>query len=70
MSVRAKPVEDPKQAVPYAVTQPDRIPAQRYYDREFYELEKERLWPRVWPMACRRVQPCKSSVNPSSNLEP
>ncbi len=50
MSVRAKLAE---KAVPFAVTQPDRIPAKRYYDREFYELEKERLWPRVWQMACR-----------------
>ncbi len=39
--------------VPYAVTTPDRIPARRYYDREFYELECEQLWPRVWQMACR-----------------
>lgn len=38
---------------PYAITQPNRVPAARYYDREFYELECERLWPRVWQMACR-----------------
>lgn len=42
-----------KGAVPFAVTQPDRIPAKRYYDPEFYELEKERLWPHAWQMACR-----------------
>jgi phenylpropionate dioxygenase-like ring-hydroxylating dioxygenase large terminal subunit len=35
------------------VTNPRRIPAKRYYDRAFYELECERLWPRVWQMACR-----------------
>ena len=40
-------------AVPFAVTQPDRIPKQRYYDKEFYALECERFWPRVWQMACR-----------------
>ena len=32
---------------------PDRIPKQRYYDADFFELERERLWPRVWQMACR-----------------
>lgn len=39
--------------VPFAVTRPDRIPAKRYYDPEFYELEKKYLWPKVWQMACR-----------------
>jgi phenylpropionate dioxygenase-like ring-hydroxylating dioxygenase large terminal subunit len=41
------------QAVPFAVTQPDRIPKQRYYDKGFYALECEKFWPRVWQMACR-----------------
>lgn len=40
-------------AVPFAVRVPDRIPKQRYYDAEFFALEAERLWPRVWQMACR-----------------
>jgi Rieske 2Fe-2S family protein len=39
--------------VPWAVEQPDRIPKQRYYDPEFYQLEAQLLWPRVWQMACR-----------------
>ena len=39
--------------VPWAVERPDRIPKQRYYDPEFYALEAELLWPRVWQMACR-----------------
>jgi Rieske 2Fe-2S family protein len=39
--------------VPYAIERPDRIPARRYYDPEFYALECERFWPRVWQMACR-----------------
>lgn len=39
--------------VPFAVTDPDRIPARRYYDQEFYDLEVQHLWPRVWQMACR-----------------
>ncbi|MGE0385164.1 MAG: SRPBCC family protein [Gammaproteobacteria bacterium] len=39
--------------VPFAVTQDDRVPAKRYYDKAFYDLECEELWPRVWQMACR-----------------
>jgi phenylpropionate dioxygenase-like ring-hydroxylating dioxygenase large terminal subunit len=39
--------------VPWAVERPDRIPKQRYYDPEFFALEAELLWPRVWQMACR-----------------
>jgi len=39
--------------VPFRVTDPERIPAQRYYDEEFFKLERERLWPHVWQMACR-----------------
>jgi phenylpropionate dioxygenase-like ring-hydroxylating dioxygenase large terminal subunit len=38
---------------PYAIERTDRVPAPRYHDREFYDLECERLWPRVWQMACR-----------------
>jgi phenylpropionate dioxygenase-like ring-hydroxylating dioxygenase large terminal subunit len=40
-------------AVPFPVTDPERIPVQRYYDEEFFELERQHLWPRVWQMACR-----------------
>src|SRR6476469_9397881 len=32
---------------------PDRVAKERYYDRDFYDLEAEQLWPRVWQMACR-----------------
>jgi phenylpropionate dioxygenase-like ring-hydroxylating dioxygenase large terminal subunit len=39
--------------VPFAVEVPDRIPKERYYDPDFYRLECELLWPRVWQMACR-----------------
>src|ERR1700722_7313927 len=38
---------------PLAVESPDRIPKQRYYDPDFYALEAELFWPRVWQMACR-----------------
>jgi glycine betaine catabolism A len=39
--------------VPWAVQTADRIPKQRYYDPDFYALENEMFWPRVWQMACR-----------------
>ncbi|GGM97926.1 aromatic ring-hydroxylating oxygenase subunit alpha [Streptomyces fuscichromogenes] len=38
---------------PFAITDRAFIPRERYYDKEFFELENERLWPRVWQMACR-----------------
>src|SRR5581483_727846 len=40
-------------AVPHRVERADRIPVRRYYDPEFYALERDRFWPRVWQMACR-----------------
>ena len=39
--------------IPHEVVISDRIPKERYYDPEFFALEAERLWPRVWQMACR-----------------
>ena len=32
------------------------IPVSRYTSRSFFELEKERLWSRVWQMACREEE--------------
>lgn len=29
------------------------VPVDRYISREYHELEKEKLWSRVWQMACR-----------------
>ena len=46
-------VETPLRPVPFKVTNPERIPVQRYYDGDFYKLEAEYLWPHVWQMACR-----------------
>ena len=37
--------------VPYAIEVPDRAPKERFFDPDFYQLEAERLWPRVWQMA-------------------
>jgi phenylpropionate dioxygenase-like ring-hydroxylating dioxygenase large terminal subunit len=39
--------------VPFAMEVPDRAPKERYYDADFYAMECELLWPRVWQMACR-----------------
>ena len=39
--------------VPYAIELADRARKERYFDPDFYELEVELLWPRVWQMACR-----------------
>ena len=41
------------QSVPFRVEDKRLIPVERYYDEEFFRLEKEKLWPRVWQMACR-----------------
>lgn len=30
-----------------------RVPGERYYDRDFFELERERLWYKTWQLACR-----------------
>jgi carnitine monooxygenase subunit len=51
---------DPAQALnvtnPLAVRDPALVPAARYYDQGFYDLECEKLWPHVWQMACRLEQ--------------
>jgi nitrite reductase/ring-hydroxylating ferredoxin subunit len=39
--------------VPFRLEHEDLIPAARYYDGEFFEAEKEKLWTRVWQPACR-----------------
>ncbi len=46
----------PSVDIPFRVTDPERIPAKRYYDAEFAALENEKLWPHVWQMACRLEQ--------------
>jgi len=38
---------------PHPVVRPESLPAARYLDPAFFALEAERLWPRVWQMACR-----------------
>jgi len=48
-------VEEKRSAlpVPYAMELPDRVRKERYFDPDFYAMEAELLWPRVWQMACR-----------------
>ena len=37
-----------RRAVPFAMTTPDGVPAERYYDPAFADLERRYLWPRAW----------------------
>jgi len=46
-------INNPLDRVPHRITDPERIPAERYHDPAFFELEKQKLWPHVWQMACR-----------------
>ena len=42
-----------KRTNPFPMQDPLFVPRERYYDREFFELEKEHLWRHTWQMACR-----------------
>jgi nitrite reductase/ring-hydroxylating ferredoxin subunit len=44
---------DALQSVPHRMEDTRLVPTERYYDEAFFKLEGERLWPRVWQMACR-----------------
>lgn len=46
-------VADAHRLNPLKVTNPELIPAGRYFDPSFFELEKQKLWMRTWQMACR-----------------
>ena len=39
--------------VPFAMTDANHVPKERYCSREFFELEKKYLWPYAWLMAAR-----------------
>ena len=41
---------------PLAVRDHGLIAKERYTSRAFFDLELERLWPRVWQVACRDEQ--------------
>ncbi len=32
------------------------VPGGRYTSQEFFDLEMDRLWPRVWQVACREEE--------------
>lgn len=49
----APSAEQPEAPFPFAVTDPKRVPAERYYATSFAELEKDRLWTKAWQFACR-----------------
>lgn len=40
-------------SIPFAITDPKRVPVQRYFAPAFAELEKQRLWTKAWQFACR-----------------
>jgi phenylpropionate dioxygenase-like ring-hydroxylating dioxygenase large terminal subunit len=40
-------------AVPYAMDDSYYVPKERYFDREYFDLEKRYMWPRAWQMAAR-----------------
>jgi phenylpropionate dioxygenase-like ring-hydroxylating dioxygenase large terminal subunit len=52
MGTSAHPTWSPL-PVPFAIEQPDRVRKERYFDPDFFAMEAEMLWPRVWQMACR-----------------
>jgi nitrite reductase/ring-hydroxylating ferredoxin subunit len=39
--------------VPFAITDRCLVPRERYFDKAFFDLENEKLWPHAWQMACR-----------------
>jgi phenylpropionate dioxygenase-like ring-hydroxylating dioxygenase large terminal subunit len=53
------PVAPPKTLTlenPYQPGIATRVPVSRYASKEFHDLEMEKLWPRVWQMACREEE--------------
>jgi phenylpropionate dioxygenase-like ring-hydroxylating dioxygenase large terminal subunit len=48
----SEPESAPESEPESARVAPVRIPVDRYTRAEFFELELERLWPRVWQLAC------------------
>jgi nitrite reductase/ring-hydroxylating ferredoxin subunit len=45
-----------QQKVPFAMRDSRFVPKERYYSREFFELEKKYLWPFTWQMAAREEE--------------
>ena len=38
---------------PFKVTDPEKIPAGRFYDEEYFRLESDAVWNHSWQMATR-----------------
>lgn len=53
MTNATKPEQTVSTARTFPITDRSFIPRERYYDKGFFELENEKLWPHVWQMACR-----------------
>lgn len=51
-----RPVPESLRAASPACLEPADIARERYFDRDFHRLEVERMWGRVWQMACREEQ--------------
>lgn len=45
-----------QQKIPFAMTSSNFVPKERYYSREFFELEKAHLWTHTWQMAAREEE--------------
>ena len=41
------------ESIPHAVSDPHYIDRERYFDRAFFDLERDKLWMHTWQMACR-----------------
>lgn len=46
----------PQRTVTGEEVRPDFVPAAAYISRDYVQLEKERLWPRTWQVACREEE--------------
>jgi phenylpropionate dioxygenase-like ring-hydroxylating dioxygenase large terminal subunit len=51
-----RPVPASLRATSAGFTEPAGVAPSRYFDPEFHRLEVERMWGRVWQMACREEQ--------------
>lgn len=47
---------NPQRTVTGEEVRPDFVPAAAYISRDYVQLEKERLWPRAWQVACREEE--------------
>ena len=52
MTTHAAPDLRREDAIGTPPQRPTLVPAQRYYSAEFAQLEVERMWPKVWQLAC------------------